>query len=126
VIKVGREAGLDVVIDNVAVSRHQMEIRLQDMKWVVRDLDSGNGTFLNGKRLWGSGPLKSGDEISFGKFSLFFDHGTRWCSAPTASRDRCGHTRSAAWPGAARHGGPASGWWRWRTSAGAPTTSRCS
>ncbi len=74
VIKVGREAGLDVVIDNVAVSRHQMEIRLQDMKWVVRDLDSGNGTFLNGKRLWGSGPLKSGDEISFGKFSLFFDH----------------------------------------------------
>ncbi len=83
VIKVGREAGLDVVIDNVAVSRHQMEIRLQDMKWVVRDLDSGNGTFLNGKRLWGSGPLKSGDEISFGKFSLFFDHGTRWCSAPT-------------------------------------------
>ena len=33
-IKVGREAGLDVVIDNVAVSRHQMEIRLQDMKWV--------------------------------------------------------------------------------------------
>src|SRR4029077_4799985 len=72
VIRVGREMGLEVVIDNVAVSRHQAEIRLQDALWFVRDLDSGNGTFLNGRRLGGSAPLKRGDEISFGKFSLFF------------------------------------------------------
>jgi len=74
VIRVGREMGLEVVIDNVAVSRHQAEIRLQDALWFVRDLESGNGTFLNGRRLGGSAPLKRGDEISFGKFSLFFDH----------------------------------------------------
>ncbi len=74
VIRVGREMGLEVVIDNVAVSRHQAEIRLQDALWFVRDLDSGNGTFLNGRRLAGLAPLKRGDEISFGKFSLFFDH----------------------------------------------------
>jgi predicted component of type VI protein secretion system len=47
---------------------------LQDTLWFVRDLDSGNGTFLNGRKLAGSAPLKRGDEISFGKFSLFFDH----------------------------------------------------
>ena len=40
--------GLEVVIDNVAVSRHQAEIRLQDKQWFVRDLGSGNGTLLNG------------------------------------------------------------------------------
>jgi pSer/pThr/pTyr-binding forkhead associated (FHA) protein len=74
VIRVGRETGLEVVIDNVAVSRHQAELRLQDVLWFVRDLDSGNGTFLNGRRLAGAAPLKRGDEISFGKFSLFFDH----------------------------------------------------
>ncbi len=74
VIRVGRETGLEVVIDNVAVSRRQAEIRLQEALWFVRDLDSGNGTFLNGRRLAGSAPLKRGDEISFGKFSLFFDH----------------------------------------------------
>ena len=74
VIRIGREVGLDVVIDNVSVSRRQMEIGLQDGQWVVRDLDSGNGTFLNGRRLGGSETLKRGDEISFGKFSLFFDH----------------------------------------------------
>ena len=53
VIRVGREVGLEVVIDNVAVSRHQAEIRLQDALWFVRDLESGNGTFLN--------PILSGD-----------------------------------------------------------------
>lgn len=74
VIRIGREMGLDVVIDNVAVSRHQAEISLQDMQWIVKDLDSGNGTLLNGRRLTGTEPLKRGDEISFGKFSLFFDH----------------------------------------------------
>jgi pSer/pThr/pTyr-binding forkhead associated (FHA) protein len=74
VIRIGREPGLEVVIDNLAVSRHQAEIRLLDMEWCVRDLGSGNGTFLNGRRFAGLSPIKRGDEISFGKFSLFFDH----------------------------------------------------
>jgi predicted component of type VI protein secretion system len=74
VIRVGREMGLEVVIDNVAVSRHQAEIRLQEEQWFVRDLGSGNGTMLNGRALSGMVPIKRGDEISFGKFSLFFDH----------------------------------------------------
>ena len=74
VIRVGREMGLEVVIDNVAVSRYQAEIRLQDDQWFVRDLNSGNGTLLNGRRLAGMAPIKRGDEISFGKFSVFFDH----------------------------------------------------
>jgi pSer/pThr/pTyr-binding forkhead associated (FHA) protein len=74
IIRVGREMGLEVVIDNVAVSRHQAELRLQDDQWFVRDLGSGNGTFLNGRRLSGMAPIKRGDEISVGKISLFFDH----------------------------------------------------
>ena len=87
IIRVGREMGLEVVIDNVAVSRHQAEIRLQDEQWFVRDLGSGNGTLLNGLRLAGMMPLKRGDEISFGKFSLFFDHvPTEPAPQPYASR----------------------------------------
>jgi pSer/pThr/pTyr-binding forkhead associated (FHA) protein len=74
IIRVGREMGLEVVIDNAAVSRQQAEIRRQDTQWFVRDLGSGNGTLLNGRRLDGLAPIKRGDEISFGKFSLFFDH----------------------------------------------------
>src|SRR2546425_636475 len=63
VIRIGRDAGLDVVIDNVAVSRRQAEIRLKGMQWCVQDLDSRNGTLLNGRRLTGLEELKRGDEI---------------------------------------------------------------
>ena len=74
VIRIGRQPELDIVIDNVAVSRQQAEIRLQGMQWCVRDLDSRNGTLLNGRKLTGLEPLERGDEIAFGKFSLFFGH----------------------------------------------------
>jgi len=74
VVRIGREADMDVVIDNVAVSRRQAEIRLEGAGWVLRDLGSGNGTFLNGRRVDDAAPIRPGDEIAFGKFSLFFDH----------------------------------------------------
>jgi predicted component of type VI protein secretion system len=74
VMRIGRGDGMDVVIDNVSVSRRQAEIRLEGGHWVVRDLGTGNGTFLNGQRVEGDRALKPGDELSFGKFSLFFDH----------------------------------------------------
>jgi hypothetical protein len=55
------------------VSRRQAELREENGAWSVRDLGSSNGTFLNGQRLTGEQPLRPGDEISFGKFSLFFE-----------------------------------------------------
>jgi hypothetical protein len=73
VIRIGRGESMDVVIDNVSVSRRQAEIREENGAWSVRDLGSSNGTFLNGQRLAAEQPLRPGDEISFGKFSLFFE-----------------------------------------------------
>lgn len=73
VIRVGRGEGMDIVIDNVSVSRRQAELRQEGGIWKVRDLGSANGTFVNGARLTGEQPLHPGDEISFGKFSLFFE-----------------------------------------------------
>lgn len=35
-------------------------------RWCVRDLSSRNGTFVNGKRIWGELPLHTGDEIRVG------------------------------------------------------------
>ena len=73
VVQIGRVEGMEIVIDNVSVSRKQAEIRQDGRFWTVRDLGSSNGTYLNGQRLTETQRLKPGDEISFGKFSLFFE-----------------------------------------------------
>ncbi|MFL5798791.1 MAG: FHA domain-containing protein [Actinomycetota bacterium] len=39
--------------------------------WCIRDLGSRNGTFVNGDRIWGERPVKTGDEIRIGTVRLF-------------------------------------------------------
>jgi pSer/pThr/pTyr-binding forkhead associated (FHA) protein len=73
VIRIGRDAGMEIVIDNIAVSREQAEVRQEGGVWRVRDLGSANGSFLNGERLSKSEILRPGDEISFGKFAVLFE-----------------------------------------------------
>lgn len=73
VILVGREEGADIVIDNPSVSRRHAEFRKEGVGWVLWDLGSSNGTFLNGARLEGPHPVVPGDEIGFGKFSIVFE-----------------------------------------------------
>jgi pSer/pThr/pTyr-binding forkhead associated (FHA) protein len=96
VVRIGRGEGMDIVIQNVSVSREQAEIRDDGRQWSVRDLGSVNGTFVNGERLSASSRvLAPGDEISFGKFSLFFDRELATPAAPVTitpseGRDRAG------------------------------------
>jgi len=71
-IRIGREVGMDIVIDNPSVSRAQAELRKDGEGWTVTDLGSANGTFLNGKKIGSTQPLTTGDEIGIGKFSLLF------------------------------------------------------
>jgi pSer/pThr/pTyr-binding forkhead associated (FHA) protein len=75
VIRIGRIPGMDIQIDDVSVSRRQAEIQQEGERWVVRDIGSSNGTFVNGERVAGDRPLQAGDEISIGQFSLFFERG---------------------------------------------------
>src|SRR3989304_3452977 len=53
VIRVGRVPEMDIVIDNVSVSRRQAEIQQEGEGWVVRDIGSSNGTFATAERLSG-------------------------------------------------------------------------
>ncbi len=73
VIRIGRGESMDILIDNVSVSRRQAEIREENGAWMLRDLGSSNGTFLNGQRITADQALRPGDEISFGKFSILFE-----------------------------------------------------
>jgi predicted component of type VI protein secretion system len=72
-IRIGRSGEMDIVIDNVSVSREHAHIARTEDGWVVRDQGSSNGTFVGGKKIEGPTLLKAGDEISIGKFSLFFE-----------------------------------------------------
>src|SRR5437867_6165690 len=66
--RLGREPGLDVVIASTAanVSRRHAEIRRQEGVYVLVDLGSFNGTFLNGRRIVGGEILHDGDVVQLG------------------------------------------------------------
>jgi DNA-binding response OmpR family regulator len=63
VTTLGRWADNDITIDDRWVSRHHAQIRRQGESYVVEDLDSKNGTFVNGQRIAGPTPLADGDEL---------------------------------------------------------------
>lgn len=70
-ITVGRAPGNDIVIDNLAVSGHHAKVLVEENRFVVEDLNSLNGTFLNNQRIRKSA-LKDGDEIHIGKHTLVY------------------------------------------------------
>ena len=47
---IGREQGCDVVLSGGQVSRRHAEVTLESGHWIVRDLQSSNGLFVNGRR----------------------------------------------------------------------------
>jgi predicted component of type VI protein secretion system len=59
----GRDEECDVVIADRQVSRHHARIRLEGDKYVLEDMGSKNGTFVNGQELHEPHPLQDGDEI---------------------------------------------------------------
>jgi len=72
-ITVGRRENNDVVIENLAVSGHHAKIDSVVDGFVVVDLQSKNGSFVN-EQLINSHWLKNGDVISIGKHSLVFSY----------------------------------------------------
>ncbi len=71
VTTIGRERTNDVVIENISVSRTHVQIREDQDKYIVSDLGSTNGTFLNDARLLNS-EIKDGDVLKLGKVELEF------------------------------------------------------
>jgi predicted component of type VI protein secretion system len=66
-IVIGRDDGVDVVINAAEVSRRHTRLYLEAGGYIIEDLGSTNGTFVNGQRLTTSLPLRSGDIIMLGE-----------------------------------------------------------
>jgi hypothetical protein len=69
---VGRHPSCDVVVANETVSRRHAQLTFRDGGWIVQDLDSTNGTRLNGQDV-GRCRLHPGDRLALGHQLLRVD-----------------------------------------------------
>jgi len=70
-IMIGREHNNDIVIENLSVSRYHIKIHKDKDDYIVEDLESGNGSLLNEKKLT-KNILRNKDEITVGKHTIVF------------------------------------------------------
>lgn len=68
-VTVGREPDNDIPIDHPAISRHHCKIMLQGDTYFVEDLNSTNGTMVNGKKIIKAG-IHNQDVVNLAKHSL--------------------------------------------------------
>ncbi|NJN80441.1 MAG: FHA domain-containing protein [Anaerolineales bacterium] len=66
-LTIGRDSSNGVAINDAEVSRKHSRLVFQGGKFVIDDLGSTNGTFVNGQRLAGPVVLKAGDVVSLGE-----------------------------------------------------------
>jgi putative nucleotidyltransferase with HDIG domain len=73
-LRAGRLASLEIVLDDSSVSRRHAEVRLGDEGWHVRDLESTNGTYVNGVRIGpGEQAIRPRDVVQFGKVAVIVE-----------------------------------------------------
>ena len=71
-VTIGREPGCDVLLTSPTVSRRHALVAPNGEAWIVRDLGSGNGTFLDTRRV-DEAPLPNGVAIRFGSVPAWFE-----------------------------------------------------
>ncbi len=72
----GRHPDSEIFLDDVTVSRRHAEFVREDEGFLVRDVGSLNGTYLNRERI-DAAALAGGDEVQIGKYRLVFLTGPR-------------------------------------------------
>ena len=72
VVSAGRHPESTIFLDDVTVSRPHAEIVRTADGYLVRDVGSLNGTYLNRERIEEEVPLANGDELQIGRFKLVF------------------------------------------------------
>ncbi len=69
---IGRHEGCDLRLVDSMVSRNHCMISREGRRFVIKDLQSRNGTWINGKRIKNRRSVKKGDVIQIGPFRLLF------------------------------------------------------
>lgn len=72
-VTVGQHPSAEVVLaSDRRVSRLHAVLERYATGWCIHDMESSNGTFVNGRRVWGERPLRAGDEVQVGRTRLVF------------------------------------------------------
>ncbi len=66
-LTIGRDTSNPVSINDAEVSRKHAKLELRGSAYLIQDLGSTNGTFVNGMRITGAQVLNPGDTVSFGE-----------------------------------------------------------
>lgn len=75
-VAVGRDAVNGIVIDDPAASRFHLKVKRRGVSYIIQDLGSKNGTYLNGEKIVNS-VLKNNDQLQIGTTTLTFVHSAK-------------------------------------------------
>jgi pilus assembly protein CpaF len=81
-INVGRVQGNDLMLPKGNVSKHHARLLFRDGRFIVTDLKSTNGTYVNGRKIAQATIVREGDKIYIGDFVLRLDAGSGAEAAP--------------------------------------------
>lgn len=81
-VTVGRAQGVDLRLDKGNVSKQHAKLALKDGRFIVSDLKSTNGTWVNGKKISSATILREGDKVYVGDFVLRVEGASEVSGAP--------------------------------------------
>src|SRR5688572_12330818 len=62
----GRDPSVDIVLNSPGISRQHARVTLQGYQYLIEDLGSSNGTFVNGQQIATPTPLRPNDQVALG------------------------------------------------------------
>ena len=75
VTSIGRDVNNGIVVDDPFASSEHAVLTYRGRNWYIQDLESTNGTYVNGVPVEGLGPLGFGDEVQVGEVRFRLDRG---------------------------------------------------
>lgn len=102
-ITIGRVQGNDIVLPKGNVSKRHSRIVFKDGKFIIVDLKSTNGTYVNGRKITAPLVVKGTDKIYIGDFIMTLEEGSGPSTSSTSDVEGAG--RGAPPPPPPRGGG---------------------
>jgi pilus assembly protein CpaF len=93
-INVGRVQGNDLMLAKGNVSKHHARLLYRDGRFIVTDLKSTNGTYVNGRKITQATIVREGDKIYIGDFVLRLETGQAAAAIAASGAETPTHTPS--------------------------------